>query len=298
MSSPRQVLAYFLTLSMVAAPLLLGGVLRAQETTTLATSAADATLDQANPGTNFGTGGTVGTSGGTGVVQRSVVRFDLSTLANAGVAVKAATLTMTLTDPPSSSRTIEVHNLTTPFAENTVTYSSPWGTAGGDFGASLITHVSGTTRGGTVSWADSGGVLAAAVQGWFTSNTGFLLKDASEGSNSPPGITVAEHVQGTTNGATSVTTSSSITAEVGDVYLAAIADSNVGLSSVTGVMGRSGSGGRYRHLYQRRLQAQDRPRLPAEHAVARRPREENKPPRNARSGVVAIWQRAKFIPRA
>ncbi|HYN16286.1 MAG TPA: DNRLRE domain-containing protein [Terriglobales bacterium] len=223
-------------------PFLFHGVSWAQEATTLATSAADATIDQANPNTNFGAGTTLGTAGSAtaGLVQRSVVRFDLSTLANQGVAVKAATLNMTLTDPPSAGRTIEVHNLTTPFTEGTVTWNSPWTTAGGDFGASLITTGSGTTRSNQISWTDTAGTLAAAVTGWFTNNTGFLLKDQTETSNSLAAIAHVQTVTGNVNTTTTatVTTSSSITAQDGNVYVAAIASTNNRpVQSVTGPAG-------------------------------------------------------------
>ncbi len=175
-----------LVLLLIPAPML-----RADEIVTL-TAVADATLQKALPATNDGASAIVRVLGESATTQRSLVRFNLSTMASTS-AVKVATLRMIVPQAPVVSRSQVVHRVTgaTQWTEGGVTWNSRdgtvpnnWGAPGGDFGAAINTQPSGTSAGATISWPIlTDGVVSNIPQNWVNTpanNNGLLVKDATE----------------------------------------------------------------------------------------------------------------------
>jgi hypothetical protein len=135
---PGIVLRWFLVLLLVcpATPLL-------SDEQTAVTSTRDASISQAAPAVNNGTGTTMSTHTAQNANQRSLVRFDLSTTGlNSNTALKTSTLNLVPTTPPFTGRNQEVHRITgtTDWTETGVTWNTrngalAWSTPGGDFDA-------------------------------------------------------------------------------------------------------------------------------------------------------------------
>ena len=246
----RAFLGLILTVLLVFAPFP-GGLAFADNTTTLTTPTADATINQASATTNYGNATTInGAAPLTTAKQRALVKFDVSSIP---AAIKAAYLKMTLTStgaPAPSASTQAVHTVTgaTLWTEgaggaNDVTWNNrttgtAWTTAGGDYVATAInSQSSGTTNGALITWpVYSDGTNTNIVQKWKAgtlANNGLLIKD-----NTEPGdpLTVRETQTGTAPSATitSVSTSTALTASYG-LFLAAIGKNNTtAVSSVSG----------------------------------------------------------------
>jgi hypothetical protein len=141
-------------------------------------------LDEQNPTSSAG-GGVLQVRARTGLRQRSLVLFDLSTLPNVGV--KQATLTLHVQSPPSSNRTYGAHNLTSFWTQdaswrNRATgvngVSTAWGAAGGDYNGTATNTQTVSTSSTTVTWN-----ISRDVQSWYdgTANYGTLIRDETEG---------------------------------------------------------------------------------------------------------------------
>src|SRR5882762_820813 len=134
--------------------------LRSDELQTVA-STRDASISQAAPAVNNGTGTTMSTHTAQNANQRSLVRFDLSTTGpNSNTALKTSALNLVPTTPLFTSRSQEVHRLTgtTDWTEAGITWNTrdgvlAWATPGGDFDPTATnTQPSGTTAGTAVSF--------------------------------------------------------------------------------------------------------------------------------------------------
>ncbi len=160
---------------------------------TAVTSTRDATISQAAPTTNDGTGTTLSTHTAQNANQRSLVRFDLSTTGlGSNTAVKTSTLNLVPTTPPFTSRSEEVHRITgaTDWTETGVTWntrdgSTAWATPGGDFDPTATdTQPSGTTVGTAVPFNILSDSTSTNIpQGWVNGtipNYGLLVKDQLE----------------------------------------------------------------------------------------------------------------------
>jgi hypothetical protein len=144
--------------------------------------AADATLLQATPGTND-VGNTITVSGKNNANQNAILEFDLSRIPNVGV--KAATLTLNVTTPPSNNVTYGAYPISDFWQASTATWNTrvattAWATAGGDAsgtatGTATITNTS-TTAAFTVT---------ADVQNWYngSANYGWLIRDPNAPEN-------------------------------------------------------------------------------------------------------------------
>ena len=169
--------------------------LRSDEQTAV-TSTRDATISQAAPTTNNGSGTTLSTHTAQNANQRSPVRFDLTTTGlDSNTAVKTSTLSLTPTTPLFTSRNQEVHRITgtTDWTEAGVTWNTrngvlAWTTPGGDFDLTATdTQLSGTAAGTAISFnVLSDSTSANIPQGWINGtipNYGLVVKDQLEDGN-------------------------------------------------------------------------------------------------------------------
>ena len=173
---------------LLSAPLLAREVIKIQSTAAQVRG-ADATIDQANPGTNSGGAATLTVQSRNGNRnQRAIVQFDLTTLPN--VAIKQALLILQATASTTTGfpRTYGAFGLTSFFNELNVTWNTrvaglTWGAPGGDFGgtATATASVAGNITAATPVQFD----ITTDVQNWYngTPNYGTLIKDQTEGAN-------------------------------------------------------------------------------------------------------------------
>jgi hypothetical protein len=144
-------------------------------------STADATLQQASPDANFGTGPDMFVNPTSGASMRSVVKFTLPTL-GAGCTVTAATLR--LNNHGSTGRSIDVYLADRSWTEASVTWNKVSYTG---------TAANSTAVTGWQEWA-----VTAHVISQYTTNNGFVVRDhldtgspqeayytRSEGANAP-----------------------------------------------------------------------------------------------------------------
>jgi putative pyrroloquinoline-quinone binding quinoprotein len=171
---------------------LLAGPLLAREVIQIHSTAAqvrgaDATIDQANPGTNSGGAATLTVQSHNGNTnQRALVQFDLSSLPN--VAIKQALLIMQATSSSAgAARTYGAFGLTSFFRESDVTWNTRvaglgWNANGGDIGGTATATAS--VPGGITSATPVQFDITADVQNWYngTPNYGTLIKDQTENS--------------------------------------------------------------------------------------------------------------------
>ena len=157
------------------------------------TSTRDASISQAAPTVNNGTGTTMSTHTAQNANQRSLVRFDLSTTGlNSSTALKTSNLNLVPTTPPFTGRNQEVHRITgtTDWTETGVTWNTrngtvAWTAVGGDYDPTATdTQSSGTTVGTAVSFnVLSDSTSSNIPQGWINGtipNYGLLVKDQLE----------------------------------------------------------------------------------------------------------------------
>src|SRR5882762_5702046 len=100
--------------------------LRSDELQTV-TSTRDASLSQAAPAVNNGTGTTMSTHTAQNANQRALVRFDLTTTGlNSNTALKTSTLNLVTVTPLFTGRSQEVHRIigTTDWTETGVTWNT------------------------------------------------------------------------------------------------------------------------------------------------------------------------------
>jgi hypothetical protein len=186
---PGIVLRWFLVLALVCP----SKPLRSDEQQAV-TSTRDASISQAAPAANNGTGTTMSTHTAQNANQRSLVRFDLTTTGlNSNTALKTSTLNLVPTTPLFTSRSQEVHRITgtTDWTETGVTWNTrngvlAWTTPGGDFDATATdTQPSGTAVGapGVSFNVLSDSTSANIPQGWINGtipNYGLLVRDKLE----------------------------------------------------------------------------------------------------------------------
>jgi hypothetical protein len=199
-SAWRKLLCLGLSLFM-AGPILAREVI-AIHSTAAQVRGADATIDQANPGTNSGGAASLTVeSHNANSNQRAIVEFDLSVLPN--VAIKQALLTMHATSSTTNGfpRTYGAFGLTSFSRESDVTWNTrvadlAWNAKGGDFGATATATMS--VAGGITSSTPIQFDITTDVQNWYngTPNYGTLIKDQAE--NSSTGATT---IFGSRNGA-------------------------------------------------------------------------------------------------
>jgi hypothetical protein len=186
----------------LAEPMLAREVIAIHSTATQV-RAADATISQALPTTNFGGGTSLTVESNKGNSnQRAIVEFDLSVLPN--VAIKQALLTMHATSSTMSGfpRTYGAYGLNSFFRESDVTWNTrvanlAWNAAGGDVGGTATATAS--VAGGITSSTPIQFDITSDVQNWYngTPNYGTLIRDQNENSNRDP-ITTFGARKGTT----------------------------------------------------------------------------------------------------
>jgi hypothetical protein len=142
----------------------------------------DATLNQMSPNSN-NVGNTLTVSGKAGANENAILEFDLSRIPNVGV--KAATLTLNVTTPPTANVTYGAYPVSDFWQASAATWNTrvattAWATAGGDAsgtatGTATITKTSTTAAFG----------VTADVQNWYngSANYGWLIKDQNAPEN-------------------------------------------------------------------------------------------------------------------
>jgi hypothetical protein len=131
----------------------------------------DAMITDEFPNSNFGSNPYfLSNTGGT---DRAVIEFNVSSIPT-GSAINSATLEL-LEDSNCASNInlIEAHLINTAWAENTVTWTTPWVTPGGDYGPSLGTHTGDTE---SCNWLIFN--ITSAVQLWVNNavtNNGIMI---------------------------------------------------------------------------------------------------------------------------
>jgi hypothetical protein len=150
----------------------------------------DSWIQQDNATQNKGTDTGLRVKSASGKLRRSLVQFDLSSIAPSSC-IESAALKLTLTQVQNTARTHAVHRLTANWTEGTgvsnsgVTWNSrnglnPWTAAGGDFApTATASTATGTVNGATLQW-DVTSDVSAFLAG-TASNNGWLVKDANEG---------------------------------------------------------------------------------------------------------------------
>ena len=168
--------AYAATFSVTSARLTTSSVATSiGETTCTLTPSADAALDRATQGTNYGGVGFLSVRSQSGNNQRrSIARFDIASCnIPAGALVRSASLKLTVTTASGSNRTYGAHRVTQSWVESTVTYQNQ-----PSFTATATSTVATGVAPASLSWSVLSDV-SAFVAGTATNN-GWLVKDATE----------------------------------------------------------------------------------------------------------------------
>ncbi len=148
------------------------------------TNFADAYLRSKNTGTNYGSTSPLqagGVSSGTNA-RRGLYRFELSEIPTNAVVQSAIFSEVTSAINGSFNKALNLHQVTKAWIENTVTWSTPWTTGGGDFNATVIAATTVSTSGVTYNWD-----ISSLVQNWITTpvnNLGILQKSDEAGTTS------------------------------------------------------------------------------------------------------------------
>lgn len=146
-------------------------------TCALGASSADAYVDGSvlTSGTNFGSATDLLVQSSALGNRRSLVRFDLSSCSIPATArVTSASLDLSMSQAPGTSRTYEARGVTASWGESTVTWSNQPSVAG----SATSTTATGTSSGVTLSWN-----VATDIQAFIggTANNGWRIADTSEG---------------------------------------------------------------------------------------------------------------------
>ena len=149
------------------------------ETTCTLTASADAGLDRATQNNNYGTLTTMSVRSLSGNnMRRSILRFDIGTCSiPASALVRSATLRLTVSSGPGTSRSYGVHRVNANWAENTVTYANQPA-----FTAAATSTITTGTAPATLSWSVLTDVSAFVAN--TATNNGWLIKDTNEGAAS------------------------------------------------------------------------------------------------------------------
>lgn len=145
----------------------------------------DATIAEGNSATNYGSSSTINIQSWTNYVERSLIRFDLSSIPSSSASgITSATLRIYWQNTNGASKTIEVHRITQAWEEGSVTWdnrktSTAWNSGGGDFSSTVL-----ATK--NISWyppayydIDLTSSVKDFVDGTYT-NYGWILKFQSE----------------------------------------------------------------------------------------------------------------------
>ena len=138
-------------------------------------NATDALLDRGYPTTNFGSYGYLYTGAADNL--RSVLKFDLSSIPTTYPVTSARLyLRYEAFSGGNTSHELRAYEVTTPWADNTVTWRAPWTAAGGDYAAvpEATTSISGAEAG---TWKELD--VTSLVAQWVAnpaSNNGLLIK--------------------------------------------------------------------------------------------------------------------------
>ncbi len=148
------------------------------------TATEDAMIYQASATTNYGgdTNFQVGDYSATGTQElRTVIKFDVSSLA--GQSINSAILKLEVRSSSSPPVVINAHRLTTNWSESTVTWNSPWSTAGGNYDATTAGSATFTTPLSLGSPTETMSIdITSLVQNWASGtypNYGLVLIDPS-----------------------------------------------------------------------------------------------------------------------
>ncbi|MEW6473989.1 MAG: DNRLRE domain-containing protein [Actinomycetota bacterium] len=137
--------------------------------------AADTYVSEDANASNYGTSTSLLVRSAAGANRRAVLRFDLSSCSiPSNASIRTAALRLTLTSPPTVSRTYEVHRASAAWTEDTVTWSTQPSVAA----PATSSAVTGMTAGAIVEWSVKADV-EAFVQGMVT-NEGWRISDATE----------------------------------------------------------------------------------------------------------------------
>jgi hypothetical protein len=153
-------------------------------TCTLTAPVADTYAHEGSSGGNFGTATTLHVRSAVVLVvipdnKRSFVRFDLSSCSIPSSArVETARLKLFLSTAPGQNRTFQVHRVTAPWGETTLT----WGNQPSVAGSVTSSVGTGTTSNVYLEW-DVLADVRAFVDGTLTDN-GWRVKDSTESSGS------------------------------------------------------------------------------------------------------------------
>ena len=137
--------------------------------------AADTYVAEDAGTTNYGTSTSLLVRSEALANRRAFLRFDLSSCSiPSNASIGTAALRLTLTSPPTVSRTYEVHRASAAWTEAAVT----WSTQPSVLAPATSSAVTGTTAGAIVEWSVKADV-EAFVQGTVT-NEGWRISDATE----------------------------------------------------------------------------------------------------------------------
>ena len=170
---PKFRLIYILLIFIISATILANAQeLSGSTTIIIHTSNADSYIESSTPTTNYGTSTKLKVDPKAVSIKRSLLSFDLSSIPVGQVIVKAV-LSLYLSTPPSTSRVLEVHQVTANWTESGVTWNTQprfqlMPTSTNSTGIIVI----------WVSWTVSTDVASgyATPPKWF----GFLIKDSQE----------------------------------------------------------------------------------------------------------------------
>ncbi len=142
-------------------------------------SSADTYVHELNPTTNYGTDTNMNVERKTNNVARSIVTFDLSEIPT-GSTISSATLSLYMYAVPSASRDHGAHRVTASWVETSATWDAQPASA-----AATATTATGMTANVWLSWTVTTDVHAWIATDW-TTNYGWMIKDAAEGDGNPP----------------------------------------------------------------------------------------------------------------
>jgi hypothetical protein len=142
-------------------------------TTASFTAVADSYTQQASPSTNSGTANTMQVASASSADKRSFVRFDLSTIP-ATARVQSATLQLTMSSAPATTRTYEVDQVDASWGETTITWSNMPSAAA----AATATVASGTSNNVNLTWSVTPDVAEFVASSAV--NFGWQVKDTVE----------------------------------------------------------------------------------------------------------------------
>jgi hypothetical protein len=158
------------------------------------TAVTDTTARQGTPTTNFGALTSLTVSSGTGVNQRTYLRFDLTACSPAisgSATVRLATLRLYMTAAPAACRILDLYPVTAAWVETTLTCNNqpfgttlnnpPTGSRSGTFSVGTPAGCQNLSAGAYVI----GGTVTADVANFVAgsaTNFGWMIRDDTEGS--------------------------------------------------------------------------------------------------------------------